>query len=644
MLWLLIAINQSQSQQTSLDYFKEQDSLYPNFEKVVNHTQLNSYLADPDTFNLQMLYGWGRDLGKKNPEIGFWIADTLLSLAKSKIDHRAIISAYSLQAQMHHQKSEYYKSIKSYKLAINYSKENLDYQHHPNFDKLGINYVYLGDLFYLMKETNKAKIYYEKGWDILSKITTEMILTQDSINAGYPRDYTTYQWDQLYSKLQLGKIYLENSSTKFKGAAILKEVFKKEFARDALIKIESAFALGKAFIHDSEYYLDTSYIMAKYAKLYNLQAEIGLDKINQKTKDLDINLVFEVLNASETLGNARIKYQAHKILSDYYYDLDIKKSKYHLDSAYYYKSVFFDEENQKKIGKIQSDLEYQSEIKIYKKNQEMAKYQTRIAIIVASLLLVILFIITYLIFQRKKLLKELRERNYTISNQNIRLSELIQSREKLIGILGNDLRNPIKGFKLLATDLINQSEYQMAESLKNLENSAGEIENLLNSILDYAESNLNIPDEFEDINLDKIIESGLSLNSKLINKKALSFELDLKVVNVNSSKFVLTNILNNLITNAARFSFENKTVRISTYTEDSFNIIKIQDEGIGIEVEDLEKIRKQIKPKIQQPIKSNIGNGFGLISSISQLEKINGNFFIESEVGSGTTILIYLNS
>lgn len=647
---------------SSIEYYNAQDSKYPNFDKIVNHEKLNTYLSNPDTLNLQLVYGWGRDLGLKNPKAGLWIADTLLKLATIQKDHRAIISAHSLFAQMYQQQSDVYNSIKSFKDAIRYGETNIDYSLHPNFDKLGSNYLYLGDLYYDMRDKKNAEIYYKKGWNIFSKITDDMINDQDSINANYYRDYTSYSWDKLYSQLKMGLILTESEKSFDTGINLLEEVLKAKVTRDAILKIEAAFYLAKAYYskNDTIYlsYLNESYTSAKRAKLYDLITKIGYFKITSslnildrfendgiKISLLDTNTTNEVLKALSFTNNSQLKHKVFKLLSEYNKPINSKLSMDYLDSAYYYKGIYLDKDNQKNIGKIQSDLEYQEQLSLSKVEKELAKqnlYYTLTIILILSILLVLLI---FFLFQRNRLHKELEIKNQKISNQNTRLAELINSREQLLGIIGHDLRNPIKGFRLSTNNMIKSAKDKpLQDELIEIEKQALKIENLLNNLLDYAEATLNTPlikDEL--IDLEELVDSIEHLYHHLIVNKKITIQKDFNVKCVKSNLFILTNVIANILSNAIKFSYEDKPIKISTYTEDSFVIIKIEDSGIGIDADNLDKIRNQIKPKVQNAINAPTGNGFGLITAISQLDKIDGNLFIESQVEVGTTILIYLN-
>lgn len=634
----------------SLDYYAEQDTKYPDLQSVINNKDLNSYLSTPDSLGLQMIYGWGRDIGKKIPKAGLWIADTLLALAIDNNDHRAIVSAYSLRAQMFQIESDIYNAIKSFKYAIHHGEKYLDYVEHPNFDKLAINYVYLGDLYYDINDIENATKFYKKGWSILKNITSEMIRQQDTINRKYLRAYTTYRWDRAYSKMKIALIFTMNDNQFRNGVEMLKELYHNSKIDDAIINISSGFYLGNALYErqspDYLRYFEETYSKAKYSKLYNLQSEIGISILKTQSEgNIDVSLATEILDALSYIENSKLKFQIYKILSDYYNSGDIDLSKSYLDSAFRYREIYYDIEHSKYIGKVQSDIEYQTELEKSVMIKEVAIERFYWVLSISVVFVILIIILLYLYYTRKTLLRSLEIKNKLITEQNSKLIDVISSREELIGILAHDLRNPIKSFRMMSSKLRKSSgSIEIESGLSDLEVGAIGLEKQLNSILEYVQSDLYIPTSRNDkIDLEHEIDTIISLNKQSINTKHLIINKDLRLKYIVSNKYIINSGISNVIVNAIKFSYDGGVIDISCYTEDSFAIIKISDYGIGFETADLDRIQKQIKPRVSEGIGSSIGSGFGLITTIKQLEKIGGSLFIESEKGKSTDVMIYLD-
>ena len=104
-------------------------------------------------------------------------------------------------------------------------------------------------------------------------------------------------------------------------------------------------------------------------------------------------------------------------------------------------------------------------------------------------------------------------------------------------------------------------------------------------------------------------------------------------------------IIRNIIHNAIKFSPIGGIIEVALFQEDNFTILTVKDFGIGISAEDIEKVNNYQRPQIQTPIgEISKGTGFGLVTAKEFIEKVDGNLFIESTVGKGTTVLLYFQS
>jgi len=160
------------------------------------------------------------------------------------------------------------------------------------------------------------------------------------------------------------------------------------------------------------------------------------------------------------------------------------------------------------------------------------------------------------------------------------------------------------------------------------------------------------------LSLDKL-ESGLTeyvlsefLVSKLIldlidemeaiSKEGQSFKFDIKgkEIEVRLDEALLRNILNNLFSNAIKYSEVNKTIYITLIFEKNNFEIHIKDEGIGIPDEDKKHMftrlfRAQNATNIQ-------GTGLGLNIVKKYVEILQGRISFQSDLGKGTTFTVTL--
>ena len=142
----------------------------------------------------------------------------------------------------------------------------------------------------------------------------------------------------------------------------------------------------------------------------------------------------------------------------------------------------------------------------------------------------------------------------------------------------------------------------------------------------------------EEANIDTITNEVLTeINSILKSGQKVSYK---HKGNVNAllDKQMLRNILLNLISNAIKFSPENKNIEVDTIVSDKEIIVKVTDNGIGIPKEEQAHLFERF---FRAKNVTNIqGTGLGLNIVGKYLEAMNGKINFESELDKGTTFTV----
>ncbi len=103
----------------------------------------------------------------------------------------------------------------------------------------------------------------------------------------------------------------------------------------------------------------------------------------------------------------------------------------------------------------------------------------------------------------------------------------------------------------------------------------------------------------------------------------------------------LLNVLENLIDNAVKFSPDEGSIRLVWTTSGGWGIISVEDEGIGISMEQIEKIFAPFY-RIDRSNNAPSGLGLGLPIAKAIVEGHGGQLSVESELGRGTKVLIVI--
>ena len=107
-----------------------------------------------------------------------------------------------------------------------------------------------------------------------------------------------------------------------------------------------------------------------------------------------------------------------------------------------------------------------------------------------------------------------------------------------------------------------------------------------------------------------------------------------------ASKFHMKNVIMNVIDNAVKYSNDAPKVYVTTVNAGNYIVIKITDDGIGMS----KPVQRKIFDKFYREQTGNVhnvkGHGLGLSYVKSIIERHQGQVFVESEKGKGSTFTI----
>jgi len=126
-------------------------------------------------------------------------------------------------------------------------------------------------------------------------------------------------------------------------------------------------------------------------------------------------------------------------------------------------------------------------------------------------------------------------------------------------------------------------------------------------------------------------EISIRFQDKNINY-SVEVRNDFNLVNVN--KFLLFNLLFNLINNAIKYNHENGDIHIEASTENGGYYIEIIDSGIGINPADIPFIFNRFKKLKQSLQQDSFGLGLPIVKSIADFHRIRIDVASEKEKGS----------
>ncbi len=229
-----------------------------------------------------------------------------------------------------------------------------------------------------------------------------------------------------------------------------------------------------------------------------------------------------------------------------------------------------------------------------------------------------------------------------------RLREVDRMKSEFLANMSHELRTPLNSIlgytQLLLLDLEDTLPQESMEDMQSIHLNGQHLLSMINDILDLAKieaGRLNL--NFEALEIGTLLESVQASNSGLFLDKPIEMVIDMEedVPAVWADSVRMTQVLNNLVANAVKFTDEGK-ITIRAYQVDDGVNIEVEDEGIGINEEDMDKLFERFRQIDGSYTRRAEGTGLGLPITRHLVEMHGGVITVESEVGVGSTFTIHL--
>ena len=248
----------------------------------------------------------------------------------------------------------------------------------------------------------------------------------------------------------------------------------------------------------------------------------------------------------------------------------------------------------------------------------------------------------------EKALRESYERYRMLTEElkvtNSELSYANQELEQFTSIVSHDLQEPvrtIKSFLKLMEMKLSAGEYEQLHTyIDKSTNAANRMKELIQNLLHYSQLSKGSLKE-QEVNVNDLINDALQNLRASVEVSNANIELDCEIEKVYGDKVQLTQLFQNLISNAIKFTdTENPRVRITAQQDNDQVRFGITDNGIGIAEKDLNKVFDIFRRLNTE--KAFPGTGIGLAICKKIVERHRGKIWPQSEKGKGTTFYFTL--
>ena len=237
---------------------------------------------------------------------------------------------------------------------------------------------------------------------------------------------------------------------------------------------------------------------------------------------------------------------------------------------------------------------------------------------------------------------EIREIADDFNNIMDRANETDQSRAEFVSNVSHELKTPITSIKVLAESLNTQENvpievYQefMQDIVSEIDRESKIIEDLLTLVrMDKSVATLNIIS----VNMNDLLEMTLKRLKPLAQKKniELLFESFRPVV-AQIDEVKMTQVISNLVENSIKYNVEDGWVHVSLNADYQYFYIRVEDSGIGIPEESINKIFERFYRVDKARSRETGGTGLGLAIVRNIILMHHGTIKVHSEENIGTT-------
>jgi signal transduction histidine kinase len=243
---------------------------------------------------------------------------------------------------------------------------------------------------------------------------------------------------------------------------------------------------------------------------------------------------------------------------------------------------------------------------------------------------------------------ELKHSRDMIVRYSEQLAHLNNEKNEFMGIVAHDLRNPlgaIKGFAELIVEEPQMPRTELEDFGRRIGEAAARMAQMVQNLLDAnrierGEMKLNLaPTDLCPV-LAGVIEAQRP--RAVAKQQTIHLQNEAAAVSVLIDPNFMVQVLENLVSNAVKYSPLGKNVFVRLKKETDSVRCEVQDEGPGLSEEDQKKLFGKFARLSARPTGGEHSTGLGLSIAKKLVEAMHGKIWCQSEPGKGATFIVSL--
>lgn len=518
--------------------------------------------------------------------------------------------------------------LKDYTKAFTYAQEGLKLAKEENNKEMIVLFnMNIGAIFGILEDNDVALPYFKEALKFADEPSQEF--TKAMVNTNMARlyekidsleiasnivDLATSTMKQLGAKSWLSYNYITNAHIALKRDRLDKAAdyleksnrLSKELEDNELLA-ENYLALSRLAIANSQ--LSIAKEHAKTAMVYAESANSIANRI------IGEKLLYQIALEQNDTKAALTHLESYQKLSEFQIETNVHSKLLLLEAT----------------SRFQKDKQLVVETRTQQEEE-----QSNTLVIVGIILFCLLLLLFFGFWNHKRKIEE-----------NKKLDHVVSEKQKIFSIIGHDLTSPLN--TLQQSIELYKSKYITEEDLRNtLDRMKGGINHssfTLKNMQYWAKSQIGElkPDPTE-INLEDILLQCISHFKSQMDEKNIELEYELARHYVVFDKEHLVVVLENLISNAIKFTPNSGKISLKIKTNNSNVIFSICDKGVGISATTLKEIREAEMVNPYPGTNLEKGTGIGLKTALILIDLNKTKYTIDSKINKGTCISLLFNA
>jgi two-component system, sensor histidine kinase and response regulator len=244
--------------------------------------------------------------------------------------------------------------------------------------------------------------------------------------------------------------------------------------------------------------------------------------------------------------------------------------------------------------------------------------------------------------QKQELERQKQEIEQLREQDRLHFEKLAYLKDQMLSTASHDLKNPLTTIVTVVALLrryISADDTRIQKKLDSIESSVDYMRDLIANLLDLARLETGAAVQKQEAKLKQLMQTSISHVTMLADEKHIKLHVRLPEndVTVSCDSFQVGQVLQNLISNALKYTPEGGTVEVSAKLQETMVTFQISDNGFGIPEKDIPRIFEKFYRVNSTEHQGIAGTGLGLAIVREIVQQHGGNVEVKSKLGEGST-------